>query len=101
VGSGLLFIPVNRSNSQEELIPSVVLAGRSSAPARKRPIQQLDVRNRIHFHPSPVGKRSAARSAHLIPKKLDGAVVNCVIVRLDNARFTSINKPNEAPLLDR
>src|SRR5260370_22746687 len=33
------------------------------APGRKAPVQQLDFRNLMHFHPSPVGKRSAVGAA--------------------------------------
>jgi hypothetical protein len=78
-----------------------MLAGRRWAATRKGPVQQLDISYGIHFDPSPVGKRAAAGASYLIPKKLDSALVNPIIVRLDNPRLTSINEPNKALLLDR
>jgi hypothetical protein len=60
----------------------------------KGAVQQVDTRNRVHFHPSPVGKPSTRGPAHLKGKKLDGAVVNPIIVRLDDTRLVLINKSN-------
>jgi len=57
------------------------------APAPEGPVQQMEVRNRVHFHPSPVGKPSTTGTAHLIAEKLDRAVVNPVIVRLEDSRL--------------
>jgi hypothetical protein len=90
-----------RCNSREELIPSMMLAGRSGASAGKSLVQQTDVGDGIHFQPSPVGKRSATGSAHLVSKKLHGTAVNPVVVRLHNARFVQVNKCNQSFLIDR
>jgi hypothetical protein len=62
--------------------------------AWKAAVQQMDLRNQIHFHPSPVRKLSTTGPAHLKGQKLDGAVVNPIIVRLDDTWFVLINKSN-------
>jgi hypothetical protein len=54
----------------------------------------LDVRDKIHFHPPPVGKPPTTGPAHLIGKKLDGAIVNPIIVWLDDTRLVLINESN-------
>jgi len=60
----------------------------------------MDVRDQIHFHPPPVGKPPTTGPAHLKGKKLDGAIVNPIIVRFDDTRLILINKSNQTFLLD-
>jgi hypothetical protein len=71
-----------------------MFAGRTRTPARKGLVQQMDVRNEVHLHPSPVRKRASAGATHLIPEKLDRTLVNPIIVRFDNSGFIPINKLN-------
>jgi hypothetical protein len=72
----------------------MMLARGAGASARKGPIQKTDVRYRVHLHPSPVRKPAAAGAADLIAKELDRTPVNPIIVRLDDSRFSLINKLN-------
>jgi hypothetical protein len=89
-----LFLVLGRLDSQEQLIPIMMLARGTGAPARKGPIQQTDIRYRVHLHPSPVRKRATAEAADLIPQELDRTIVNPIIVRLDDSRLLLINKLN-------
>jgi hypothetical protein len=78
-----------------------MFARATRATARKGGVQQTDVRNQVHLHPSPVRKWAIAGAANLIPKELDGTIVNPVIVWLDDSRFIPINKANQEFLIDR
>ncbi len=57
-------------------------------------IQQMHLRNQIHFHPSPVGKSSTTGPAHLIAEKLYRTVMNPIIVRLKGSRLVAVDKTN-------
>jgi hypothetical protein len=71
------------------------------AAARKGPVQQLGVGNKLQLHPSPIRKRPAAGTTHLVSEKLDRTIVNPIIMRLDDARFVAVDKLNQPLLPDR
>jgi hypothetical protein len=84
----------SRFYSHEELIPSMMLTRRCGAPAWKDLVQQMDVRNQTHIHPSPIRKRSTTGPADLVGEKLDGTVVNPIIVGFHNTRFVPVQESN-------
>jgi len=57
-------------------------------------------RNQIYLHPSPVGKFSTAGTGDLIAQKFDGTFVNPIVVRFDYPVFVSVEKANQALVLD-
>jgi hypothetical protein len=92
LGSSLFVL--RRFDSQEQLIPLMMFSRRAGPPAWEAPIQQTDVRDQIHLHPSPVRKWAAADTADLIPKKLNRTIVNPIIVGFDDSRLLLINQLN-------
>jgi len=72
-----------------------------AAPSWKGFVQDLDVRNLIHFHPAPVGKLPAAHATHLVGQELDRALVSAIVMRFDDSRFAQVVQLDQAPLLDR
>jgi hypothetical protein len=71
-----------------------MFARRAGPPSWEFPIQQTDVRDQVHLHPSPVRKRAPAGTADLIPQKLNRTVVNPIIVGFDDSWLLLINKLN-------
>jgi hypothetical protein len=78
-----------------------MFAGSRRTAARKGLVEQLSVRDQLGFHPSPVGKRSAAGTADLIRQQLDDAIVLTIIVRFDDAIFIEVAKSNQSGVFDR
>ena len=65
---------VSWSDSDEQLVPFVMLTGRRGTATRKGLIEQLNIRDQMFLHPSPGRKCVAAGAADLIGKELDGAL---------------------------
>ena len=97
----LLLLVVSRSDSDEYLVPFVVLAGFGLTATGKVAVEHLDIGDQRLFHPSPVGQLLAAESANLISEQFDYAVVDPVVMRLDDALAIFVHQPNQMPLLDR
>jgi hypothetical protein len=100
-GIALFLFLVRWFDSNEQLVPFVMLSGRSRAPTWKGLLQKLEIIDKIRFHPSPVGEFVAAGAADLISKEFDQTVMNSVVVGLDNALPVLVQKPDQASLLDR
>lgn len=78
----------------------MMFAGRDLPAALKLPIQQFDIVNQIHVHPSPIRERSAAGAPNLIRKKSPSPTLNSVIMGFDNPFPILIAKPKHASLVD-
>ena len=96
----LLLIFVRRSDSDEQLVPFLVFARFGGTASRKRPVQQLEIRDQILLCPSPIRQFLTARSGHLVPKELDYAFVNPIIVRLHNTLAVLVVEPEQAFLFN-
>ena len=83
---------IDRSDSQEELIPLVVLAGGIGTTSRKRAVEQAVVSDPIQFQPSPVWEWASAKTTDLICQEFDRTFVNPVVVRLDDSRLFIVDK---------
>jgi hypothetical protein len=79
----------------------MVFAGRNGARSWEGSIQQLDIRDAVRLYPAPVRNRATAGAAHLIAQQLCDAIVNPIVVRLDDAILVSVPEPNQVSLLDR
>jgi len=100
VGTDLGWSVLSWFDSNEQLVPLVVLARGGRPPAWKSLIQQLDVGDQVLLHPSPVWQSLATGAADLVGKKLDGTVVDPVIMWFNNALAVFVAKPNQTFLLD-
>jgi hypothetical protein len=94
LGCGLFFNLSGRPHPYVELIPLMMLAGGAWPSTSKGLIQQMQLRNQIHFHPAPVGKSSTTGPAHLIAEKLYRTVMNPIVVRLEDSRLVAVDKTN-------
>src|SRR6266849_723340 len=99
--SRLILVFVRRFNSDEQLVPFVMLTRWRGSPTGKSAVQQLDLGDQFFLHPSPVGKLMAAGAGNLVAKQLGQTLVYTVVVWFDNALPIFIAKPNQASLLNR
>ncbi len=72
----------------------MMFAGGNWAPAGKRLVQQMELRNRVHERPAPVGERLTAQTTYLETEKFDPPFVNAVIMWLDDSRLVLISELN-------
>lgn len=91
---------IGRFDSDEQLVPFLVFARCGGTASRKGPVQQLEIRDQALLCPAPVGQLLAARSGHLVPKELDQAFMNSIVVRFDDTLAVFLSKPEQAFLLD-
>lgn len=68
--------------------------------AAKNAIQQANLRDLLDLEPPPVRKSPAADTPNLVSEKLDGALVDSVIVRFDNSFLVEVDDFKQAFLFN-
>src|SRR4051812_28758677 len=74
-------------DSQKQFVPFIMVprgTRPSAAPTGKPSVEQTDVRNQIDLKPPPIWQRAAAAPGELISQKLDGTVLDTIVMRLDD-----------------
>jgi hypothetical protein len=77
-----------------------MLSSRGRSATLKPSIEQIEIGNSIHIHPSPIRKLSTARAPDLVTKEPHAAFLNSIVVRFDNPLPVVITKPNHALVLN-
>ena len=88
-------------DSDKQNVPAKMFAGGRGPSTGKRLFQQLEIRHFVRLHENPVGKGTAAEAGNLISQQLDCAVKHSVVMRLHNALFAVVDKPDDPFLFDR
>ena len=94
-------ISTGRAYSEKEFVPFVMFARWRCASAWKASIQQFQIGHLIDVQPPPIGKTAATGAANLICKKPHNAVLDSVIVRLNDSVFSKVTQLNQPSVMDR
>jgi hypothetical protein len=78
--------------SDEDLVPSVVIAGWGRTIAWKGLRQAFGTGDSAYLKPAPARQFSAAVATYLISQQLDKAIVDTVVVRFDNAFLVLVSE---------
>jgi hypothetical protein len=92
---------VGRLDSNKQNVPAKMFAGSRGPSTGKRLFGQLEIRHFVRLHENPVWKGTAAEAGNLISQQLDCAVKHSVVMRLHNALFAVVDKPDDPFLFDR
>ena len=92
--------PVSWFDSDEHLVPLVMLTGGRGPATWKGSVEELNVRDQIRLHPAPVGQLVTAGASHLIGKELDSAIMDPVVVRFNDAELIFVAQPNQTCFLN-
>src|SRR5258708_3070628 len=91
---------ITRLDSEEQLVPLVVLSRFCRTSTGKGLIEQFDILDQVLLRPPPVGQFLAAGAAHLVSEELNYALVNPVVVWFDDALAVLVAESKQAFLLD-
>jgi hypothetical protein len=86
----------------KENVPLLMSLRGNSPAAGERLLQQFKPRNARHGELAPVRQTTAAAfTCDLIGKEVHGPFLNAIIMRLYDSSLIEIDKPQQAPLMDR